>query len=56
MGASGLGLMSSARLDVRKDTLLPTPLEEPNQGRKLNTEKTSTAAVDPRHLKVEIAN
>ena len=56
MGASVLGLMSSTRLDVSKDTLLPTPLEETNQGRKLNTEKTSTTTVDPRHLKVEVAN
>ena len=56
MGASGLGLMSSTRLDVSKDTLLPTPLEETNQGRKLNTEKTSTTTVDPRHLKVEVVN
>ena len=56
MGASGLGLMSSTRLDVSKDTLLPTPLEETNQGRKLNTEKTSTTTVDLRHLKVEVAN
>ena len=56
MGASGLGLMSSTRLDVSKDTLLPTSLEETNQGRKLNTEKTSTTTVDPRHLKVEVAN
>ena len=56
MGASGLGLMSLTRLDVREDTLLPTPLEVTNQGCKLNTEKTSIAAVDPRHLKLEVAD